>query len=128
VDIGIRVRVLSSKLDHPSAQRLDAEQFERLRAEVRTLRWVVRERLHRPEWADLIAEVEAMVERVERLDPALAREVEVPPQARVSPEQGPQVWVTPEQGSQVWVSPEQGPQARVSGAADGGGVTRTNAL
>ncbi|XVS63338.1 hypothetical protein ACQPYE_34550 [Actinosynnema sp. CA-299493] len=84
VDIGIRVRVLSSKLDHPSAQRLDAEQFERLRAEVRTLRWVVRERLHRPEWADLIAEVEAMVERVERLDPALALEVEVPPQAGVS--------------------------------------------
>ena len=81
MDIGIRVRVLSSKLDHPSAQRLDAEQFERLRAEVRTLRWVVRERLHRPEWADLIAEVEAMVERVERLDPALALEVEVPPQA-----------------------------------------------
>ena len=84
MDIGIRVRVLSSKLDHPSAQRLDAEQFERLRAEVRTLRWVVRERLHRPEWADLIAEVEAMVERVERLDPALALEVEVPPQAGVS--------------------------------------------
>ncbi|PSL58340.1 hypothetical protein B0I31_101558 [Saccharothrix carnea] len=97
MDIGTRVRVLSSKLDHPSAQRLDAEQFERLRAEVRTLRWVVRERLHRPEWADLIAEVEAMVERVAGLDPALAREVEVPSQAgmsqggvsgRVSPELG----------------------------------------
>ncbi|KOX12697.1 hypothetical protein ADK67_46570 [Saccharothrix sp. NRRL B-16348] len=84
MDIGIRVRVLSSKLDHPSAQRLDAEQYERLRAEVRTLRWVVRERLHRPEWADLIAEVEGMVERVERLDPALSVEVEVPPQAGVS--------------------------------------------
>ena len=84
MDIGTRVRVLSSKLDHPSAQRLDAEQFERLRAEVRTLRWVVRERLHRPEWADLIAQVEAMVERVERLDPALALEVEVPSQARMS--------------------------------------------
>lgn len=98
MDIGTRVRVLSSKLDHPSAQRLDEEQFERLRAEVRTLRWVVRERLHRPEWAELIEQVEAMVERVEKLDPALAREVEVPPQAgmaqggvarpRVSPDLG----------------------------------------
>lgn len=84
MDIGTRVRVVSSKLDHPSAQRLDEEQFERLRAEVRTLRWVVRERLHRPEWADLIAQVEVLVERVERLDPAIAREVEVPPQARGS--------------------------------------------
>ncbi|WP_141980971.1 hypothetical protein [Saccharothrix saharensis] len=87
------MRVLSSKLDHPSAQRLDAEQFERLRAEVRTLRWVVRERLHRPEWAELISQVETMVERVERLDPALALEVEVPSQAgasqgRVSPDRG----------------------------------------
>ncbi|WP_367136117.1 hypothetical protein [Saccharothrix sp. HUAS TT1] len=90
MDIGTRVRVLSSKLDHPSAQRLDLEQFERLRAEVRTLRWVVRERLHRPEWADLVAQVEAMVERVERLDPELCREVEVPSQSRVSQERVPQ--------------------------------------
>lgn len=82
MDVGTRVRVVASKLDHPSAQRLDVEQFERLRAEVRTLRWVVRERLHRPEWADLIAEVEVLVERVEGLDPALAREIEVPRQAR----------------------------------------------
>ncbi|WP_447009406.1 hypothetical protein [Saccharothrix hoggarensis] len=71
---------MASKLDHPSAQRLDAEQFERLRAEVRTLRWVVRERLHRPEWASLIAEVEVLVERVELLDPAREREIEVPAQ------------------------------------------------
>ncbi len=82
MDVGTRVRVVASKLDHPSAQRLDPEQFERLRAEVRTLRWVVRERLHRPEWAGLIAEVEVLVERVELLDPAAQREVEVPPQAR----------------------------------------------
>lgn len=81
MDVGTRVRVLASKLDHPSAQRLDAEQFERLRAEARTLRWVVRERLHRPEWAALIAEVEVLVDRVERLDPAAAREIEVPSQA-----------------------------------------------
>lgn len=81
MDVGTRVRVVASKLDHPSAQRLDAEQFERLRAEVRTLRWVVRERLHRPEWAGLIAEVEVLIERVERLDPAAEQEIEVPAQA-----------------------------------------------
>jgi hypothetical protein len=114
VDIGTRVRVLSSKLDHPSAQRLDAEQFERLRAEVRTLRWVVRERLHRPDWADLIAEVEGMVERVERLDPALALEVEVPPQAgafqgRVSPDRG-----SAERGSVELGSERLGPVERVT--------------
>lgn len=76
--------VLASKLDHPSAQRLDAEQFERMRAEVRTLRWVVRERGHRAEWADLVALVEVLVERVERLDPECEREVDVPSQARGS--------------------------------------------
>ncbi|MCE7000584.1 hypothetical protein LZG04_38085 [Saccharothrix sp. S26] len=92
------MRVLSSKLDHPSAQRLDAEQFERLRAEVRTLRWVVRERLHRPEWADLIAQVEAMVDRVERLDPSLSVEVEVPSQAGVSQGGVAQPRVSPELG------------------------------
>ncbi|MER5260572.1 hypothetical protein ABTZ99_00650 [Actinosynnema sp. NPDC002837] len=115
VDIGIRVRVLSSKLDHPSAQRLDAEQFERLRAEVRTLRWVVRERLHRPEWADLIAEVEAMVERVEGLDPALALEVEVPPQAGGSLGR-----VAPDRGSAERGSAQPGDRVPLSG--------RTNAL
>jgi hypothetical protein len=78
------VGVLASKLDHPSAQRLDAEQFERMRAEVRTLRWVVRERGHRAEWADLVAVVEVLVERVERLDPEAEREVDVPSQARGS--------------------------------------------
>lgn len=89
MDIGIRVRVVASKLDHPSAQRLDAEQFERLRAEVRTLRWVVLERRRRPDWAELVAQVEVLADRVERLDPEVPPEVDVPVQARGSEERVP---------------------------------------
>ena len=79
-DVEIRVGVLGSKVDHPSAQRLTAEQHERLRAEARTLQWVVRERRHRAEWADLLVRVEALVERVEGLMPVV--EVDVPAQSR----------------------------------------------
>ncbi|MFC5053082.1 hypothetical protein [Saccharothrix xinjiangensis] len=82
VDVEIRVGVLGSKVDHPSAQRLTAEQHERLRAEARTLQWVVRERRHRAEWADLLARVEVLVERVEQLEPVA--EVDVPVQSRGS--------------------------------------------
>lgn len=86
-DVEIRVGVLGSKVDHPSAQRLTAEQHERLRAEARTLQWVVRERRHRAEWAEVLARVEALVERVERLVPVV--EVEVPAQTRgVEPPRG----------------------------------------
>ncbi|MFC6094168.1 hypothetical protein [Saccharothrix lopnurensis] len=81
-DVEIRVGVLGSKVDHPSAQRLTAEQHERLRAEARTLQWVVRERRHRAEWADLLVRVEALVERVEQLVPVV--EVDVPAQVRGS--------------------------------------------
>ncbi|WP_306747380.1 hypothetical protein [Saccharothrix yanglingensis] len=79
-DVEQRVGVLGSKVDHPSAQRLTVEQHERLRAEVRTVQWVARERRHRVEWATVLARVEALVERVDRMVPVV--EVDVPAQAR----------------------------------------------
>ncbi|MGM1063700.1 hypothetical protein [Saccharothrix sp. Mg75] len=79
-DVEQRVGVLGSKVDHPSAQRLTVEQYERLRAEVRTVQWVARERRHRVEWAGVLARVEELAGRVDRLAPEV--EVDVPVQAR----------------------------------------------
>ncbi|GAA3879035.1 hypothetical protein GCM10022243_49680 [Saccharothrix violaceirubra] len=85
-EIDRRVTIMAAKLEHPSTQFLDEERYQRLRAEVRTLYWVTKEREHRPEWQDVITAVLNLLAALERLDPSLRREVEVAlPAPRTTP-------------------------------------------
>ncbi|TWP53554.1 hypothetical protein FKR81_06280 [Lentzea tibetensis] len=70
-----RVRTLTIKLGHPSAQCLTAEQYERMTLEVRTLYWLTRgvaDESHE--------QVLSLIRRIELLDPARDPDIHIPRQ------------------------------------------------
>lgn len=68
-----RVRTLTIKLGHPSAQCLTAEQYERMTLEVRTLYWLTR-------GAESHEQVLSLIRRVELLDPSRDPDTHIPSQ------------------------------------------------
>jgi hypothetical protein len=78
-DVERRVRTLTAMVEHPSAQCLTAEQYQRITLEVRTCYWLTRG-IDTVEWRETHGQVLKLIRRVDLLDPARDPEIHVPSQ------------------------------------------------